>query len=203
MPLHDRLKPYRRLFVASCLACPLLMPNLALSQTVADASLTAYLKQHMSSLNSFNDRFDAEVWLKFMVKPISRFIDDQHMQLSLLKLVHNEAKRNGLQPEVVLAVIEIESSFNRFAISRVGAQGLMQVMPFWKNEIGRPSDNLTDTETNLRYGCAILKYYLDKENGRLSPALARYNGSYGKTWYPEKVLDAWDKHWRAGALNSL
>ena len=95
-----------------------------------------------------------------------------------------------------MAVIQIESAFNPYAVSRVGAQGMMQVMPFWKKELGREQDNLIHMETNLRYGCTILKYYLDKEEGRWPEALARYNGSYGRYWYPEKVLNAWEKYWR-------
>ena len=117
------------------------------------------------------------------------------MRLDFLRLVHQEARRADLQPELVLSVIQIESAFDRFALSYVGAQGYMQVMPFWKNEIGRPEDNLMDTATNLRYGCTILRHYLDREKGNISKALARYNGSYGKIKYPEKVLMAWDKYW--------
>jgi len=94
-----------------------------------------------------------------------------------------------------LSLIQIESAFKQFAISKVGAQGLMQVMPFWKAEIGRPNDNLTSIQTNLRYGCTILKHYIDKEKGNLIKALARYNGSLGKLHYPEKVLNAWQKYW--------
>ena len=120
---------------------------------------------------------------------------DEQVRLDFLRLVHQEAKRADLQPELVLAVIQVESAFDRFALSYVGAQGYMQVMPFWKNEIGRPEDNLMDTATNLRYGCTILRHYIDREKGNVSNALARYNGSYGKIKYPEKVLMAWDKYW--------
>jgi soluble lytic murein transglycosylase-like protein len=95
-----------------------------------------------------------------------------------------------------LAVIQIESAFNPYAVSRVGAQGMMQVMPFWKKEIGRPEDNLIDLETNLRYGSIILKHYLDREKGHFANALARYNGSYGSYKYSRKVMDAWLDYWR-------
>ena len=95
----------------------------------------------------------------------------------------------------MLAVIHTESAFDRFAISSVGAQGYMQVMPFWKNEIGRSEDNLTLAETNLRYGCTILSFYINKEKGNLTRGLARYNGSLGQTWYPEKVMNFWDNYW--------
>lgn len=166
----------------------------------ANDELRAFLKSTISDANSFKDRFDAEVWLVDMSGRLKPFIKDPKERLELLKAVHQEATRAKLKPDLVLALIQIESRFDKYAVSRVGAQGLMQVMPFWKNEIGRPHDNLTDMNTNLRYGCRILQFYLNKEEGRLAPALARYNGSYGKTWYPEKVMTAWQRRWYAGDL---
>ena len=162
-----------------------------------DPELRAALKAAVTSSESFNDRFDAEVWLMDMSSRLLRYrnMKDEQVRLDFLRLVHQEAKRADLQPELVLAVIQVESAFDRFALSYVGAQGYMQVMPFWKNEIGRPEDNLMDTATNLRYGCTILRHYIDRENGNVSNALARYNGSYEKIKYPEKVLMAWDKYW--------
>lgn len=160
-----------------------------------DAELAAILKQTVSDSDSFYDRFDAEVWLVDMSKRLSRYIKDPKARLTLLKQIHSEARRAGVEPELVMSVIHVESAFQRFAISSVGAQGLMQVMPFWKNEIGRPEDNLTDIQTNLRYGCTILKHYIDKEKGNLIRALGRYNGSLGKFKYPEKVLRFWEKYW--------
>ncbi|MFE8073150.1 lytic transglycosylase domain-containing protein [Marinobacteraceae bacterium S3BR75-40.1] len=160
-----------------------------------DPELRHLLKETINDASSFKDRFDAEVWLVDMSGRLQRWIKDNDRRLRLLRMIHQEATRAGLQPELVLSVIHVESLFDRFAISSVGAQGLMQVMPFWKNEIGRPEDNLTKIQTNLRYGCTILKYYLDKENGDLIRALARYNGSTGKTWYPERVMNAWQRYW--------
>lgn len=160
-----------------------------------DAELASLLKKTVSESESFYDKFDAEVWLVDMSKRLSRYIKDPHERLSLLKKIHAEAKLAQVEPELVLSLIHVESGFKRFAISSVGAQGLMQVMPFWKNEIGRPEDNLTDIQTNLRYGCTILKHYIDKEKGNLIRALGRYNGSLGKFKYPEKVLRFWEKYW--------
>ena len=120
---------------------------------------------------------------------------DEQQRLRLLRLVHQAATRAGLKPDLVLAVMHVESLFDPYALSYVGAQGVMQVMPFWKAEIGRPDDNLIDLATNLQYGCAILKFYLDKENGNLRRALARYNGSLGSNRYPDKVLDYWYSYW--------
>lgn len=168
----------------------------AKSEPEVDTELRALLKQSIESADSFADRFDAEVWLVAKSAPLSRYIKDPAARLEMLKLVHREASRAGLPPELVLAVIQIESAFDPYAVSVVGAQGIMQVMPFWKKEIGREQDNLINLETNLRYGCTILKYYIDKEKGRWAEGLARYNGSYGKYWYPEKVLNAWQKYWR-------
>ncbi len=160
-----------------------------------DPELRAALMRTVNESSSFEDRFDAEVWLVDMSNRMRRYIKDPNRRLELLKMVHSEATKADLEPELVLSVIHTESLFDRFAISRVGAQGLMQVMPFWKNEIGRPGDNLTRVDTNLRYGCTILRHYLNREKGDLIRALARYNGSLGKTWYPEKVLNAWEKYW--------
>ena len=109
--------------------------------------------------------------------------------------MHQEAKRANLEPELVLAVIDVESNFDRFAISVAGARGLMQVMPFWLDEIGRPDDNLFHVQTNLRMGCTILRYYLDREDGSLTRGLARYNGSVGKVWYPRRVLKKLNSKW--------
>jgi soluble lytic murein transglycosylase-like protein len=160
-----------------------------------DAELAFLLKKTVSESDSFIDRFDAEVWLVDMSKRLSRYIKNPQTRLTLLKKVHAEATRSEIEPELIMALIHVESGFKRFAISSVGAQGLMQVMPFWKNEIGRPEDNLTDMQTNLRYGCTILKHYINKEKGNLIRALGRYNGSLGKFKYPEKVLRFWEKYW--------
>jgi soluble lytic murein transglycosylase-like protein len=174
-------------------------PAWAASQEV-DPELRRFLIETIDAADSFRDRFDAEVWLLAMSSRLERFLPDPRERISLLKAVHREATAAGLQPDLVLAVIEVESAFDRFAVSSAGAQGLMQVMPFWREEIGRPQDNLTDVDTNLRYGCRILQYYLELERGNVTRALARYNGSLGQYWYPERVMVAWERRWLAGAL---
>ena len=161
-----------------------------------DPELRKLLAKAIASADSFSDRFDAEVWLVDMSKRLEKFIEDKKHRLNLLRNIHREASRAKLVPELVLAVIEIESRFDHFAISRSGAQGLMQVMPFWLKEIGHPNDNLVDINTNLRMGCTILKYYMDMEKNDLHNALARYNGSYGSRKYSNKVLDALRINWR-------
>jgi len=157
--------------------------------------LRSLLKDTINSTSSFNDRFEAEVWLLDMSTRLSRWVKKPEERLFILKTVHHAANEAGVQPELVLAIMQIESSFDRFALSSVGARGLMQIMPFWKKEIGRSQDNLFTIKTNLRYGCTILKYYLDKEKGDFIKGLARYNGSYRSNRYPEKVLLAWEKNW--------
>jgi soluble lytic murein transglycosylase-like protein len=147
------------------------------------------------SSDSFGDRFDAEVWLTDMSSRLDRKLSDPEERLLILKTAHYEAKRAELPPELVLAVIDVESNFDRFALSYAGARGLMQVMPFWLDEIGRPNDDLFDIRTNLRLGCTILRHYLDREKGDRTRALARYNGSVGKTWYPQRVFKALAKRW--------
>ncbi len=160
------------------------------SSELREAVMTA-----MEADDGFNDRYAAEVWLADKSNRLAAFIDDPVERLELLRAIYREAHKADLQPELVLAVIEVESAFERFAISVVGARGLMQVMPFWLDEIGRPDDNLFHINTNLRMGCAILRHYLDKENGDLIRALARYNGSLGRHDYPLKVLRALNGRW--------
>jgi soluble lytic murein transglycosylase-like protein len=159
---------------AACLT--LLGASGAAAQEV-DPELRALLKTAVEDADSFPDRFDAEVWLMDMSRRLQKKVPDTRFRLELLKNVHYEATRAKLAPELVLAVIEVESNFDQFAISSAGARGLMQVMPFWLNEIGKPGDSLFRMQTNLRYGCTILKYYLDKERGSLHLALKRYNGT--------------------------
>ncbi len=153
------------------------------------------LQEAIDSNNHFEDRFDAQVWLQDMNQRLKHFIDDAGERIEILKSVHYEAIRANLEPELVLAVIEVESHFDRFAISHAGARGLMQVMPFWLEEISLSDQNLFKIRTNLRMGCTILRYYLDMEKGNLGTALARYNGSYGRTVYPEKVIKALRTRW--------
>ena len=160
-----------------------------------EPELRQLLQHTVAQADSFEDRFDAEVWLLDMSTRLRRYMPDAQERLTFLRLVHREATQAGLRPDLVIALIHAESHFDRFAISSVGAQGLMQVMPFWKAELGRPQDNLTDNATNLRYGCTILSYYLRKEDGNLNRALERYNGSLGKHAYPAKVIGFWHDFW--------
>lgn len=164
--------------------------------TAADPVLIEKLAVSLSDDNHSGDRFDAEVWLRASEQRLTRYLPDHEERLHLLKTVYREAHRQNLDADLVLAVMQVESAFDRYAISRVGAQGLMQVMPFWRNEIGRPQDNLTEVETNVRYGTTILAHYLEVSDNDLVDALGRYNGSRGRMKYPELVVSAWRRVWR-------
>lgn len=176
--------------LSTCLAA-----TSAVAQSGPDPELRDALRTAASDTTSFVDRFDAEVWLTDMSRRLERQVKNPEERIKILKLVHLEADRAGLAPELILAVIETESNFDHYAISVAGAIGLMQIMPFWLEEIGRPDDNLLHIETNLRYGCTILKFYLNKEDGDLRRALGRYNGSLGRRKYPNKVIDKLSKKW--------
>ena len=178
----------------SFLAMPTFSSAYAESQEV-DPELRQLLTDAINSSESFDDRFHAEVWLLDMSNRLQRYVKDEETRLNMLKHIHLESSRAKLQPELVLALIEVESHFDSYAISKSGAQGMMQIMPFWLDEIGRPDDNLIDMKTNLRMGCTILKYYMDMEKGDLHKALARYNGSRGSKVYSNKVLLALQNHW--------
>ena len=162
-----------------------------------DPELRAALLNAVALSNSFVDHFDAQVWLTDMSGRLSRKVPDAHERLDILRIVHQQATLADLPPELVLAVIDVESNFDRYAISRANALGLMQVMPFWIDELEIAGDFnvLFDIEMNILIGCRILKYYLDMEDGDLVQGLARYNGSYGLRVYADKVLDRLSDTW--------
>ncbi len=161
-----------------------------------DPDLRNILAAAIASADSFGDRFDAEVWLTDMSRRLARQVPDATERLHILRSVHRQATLAGVQPELVLAVIDVESNFDRFAISSASALGLMQVMPFWVPELGYKDKNqLFEIETNVLLGCRILKYYLDMERGDLVRGLARYNGSVGKRWYSDRVIERLRTKW--------
>lgn len=183
-----------RIAVIGFLAASLL-PGPLFAEQRPDPELREILRKAANDVDTFPDRFEAEVWLTDMSRRLARQVSDPEERIEILTLVHYEASRVELPPELILAVIEVESNFDRYAISVAGAIGLMQIMPFWLDEIGRPDDNLLHIDTNLRYGCTILRFYYDKEKGDLRRALGRYNGSLGKRKYPNKVIDKLSKKW--------
>lgn len=143
----------------------------------------------------FEDRFDAEVWLTDMAGRLASKVPDPAERIEILTTVHREAARVGLPPEMILAVIDVESGFERYAVSRANAQGLMQVMRFWLGELDMPGHSLLSIQDNVRMGCTILRHYYDRENGNWSRALARYNGSLGRREYPDRVFERLRTRW--------
>jgi soluble lytic murein transglycosylase-like protein len=143
---------------------------------------------------AFSTPAEARTWLDAMSHKLERRIIDRTLREEFLVTVHYEAKRAGLDPQLVLGLIQVESAFRKYAVSTAGARGLMQVMPFWVKVIGGNDDNLFHLRTNLRFGCVILRHYIDIEKGDLYRALGRYNGSLGRPEYPNMVHAAW-KQW--------
>jgi soluble lytic murein transglycosylase-like protein len=144
----------------------------------------------------FRKAGDGQKWLNEMSTRLEKRIPDRKQRLDFLVTVHFEARNNGLDPQLVLGVIEVESGFRKYAVSSASARGYMQVMPFWTKEARRPHDNLFSLRTNLIYGCWILGHYLDREKGDSFRALGRYNGSLGQAEYPNLVLGSWKGRWR-------
>jgi soluble lytic murein transglycosylase-like protein len=173
----------------------LTIPQALASTTESSPELRKLLQEAIESDLGFEDRFAAEVWLVDMSNRLKRFVKSPETRIIMLKQIHYESSRANVAPELVLALIEVESAFDEFAISVSGARGLMQVMPFWLDEIGLSDKNLFKIRTNLRMGCTILRYYLDIESGNLTRALARYNGSLGRNTYPNKVIRALNTRW--------
>ena len=181
------------------LPSPLAQAGAQREETLADdvASIMRQSVEHASPPYLVFDRAtDAQRWLNEMSARLTRFIDNELYRRRLLTMIQYEATRADLNPQMVLGLIEVESAFRQYAVSNVGAKGLMQVMPFWQRYIGNESHNLFDIRTNLRYGCTILRHYSNLENGNLHRALARYNGSLGSNRYPNAVIGAWLNRWQ-------
>ena len=166
------------------------------------AQLAAAVADQAPAVFNFRNAQDAHTWVHAMSERLRPRIPDRKERIELLKSVQHEATRAGLDPQLVLGLIEIESGFRKYATSTAGARGYMQVMPFWTKLLGRPGDNLYRLRINLRYGCVILRHYLDLEQGDFYLALGRYNGSLGRPEYPNAVGAAWRGRWKYdGATN--
>jgi soluble lytic murein transglycosylase-like protein len=144
---------------------------------------------------TFATQEEGAAWMAEMSQRLQKRMPDAAYREDFLRTVHYEASRAGLDPQMVLGLIQVESGFKKYALSSVGARGFMQVMPFWTRSIGAADHNLFLLRTNLRYGCTILRHYIDIERGDLYRALGRYNGSLGQPQYPNLVLGAWRKNW--------
>lgn len=142
------------------------------------------------NISSFSNKQEEVYWIISMKRHLSKYSRNVDDPDNLLKTIHYEATRAGLDPILILGLIQVESGCKKYALSEVGAKGYMQVMPFWVDLIGKKDHNLFHLRTNLRYGCTILKHYLDIEKGNMFRALGRYNGSLGKSEYPNAVFMA-------------
>ncbi|MES2580603.1 MAG: transglycosylase SLT domain-containing protein [Pseudomonadota bacterium] len=163
-------------------------------------SVKAVMQKSISDLASpkliFASQEEGQAWMAEMSQRLKKRMPDQAYREDFLRSVHYEATRAGLDPQLVMGLIQVESGFKKYAVSSVGARGYMQVMPFWVKSIGNPEHNLFHLRLNLRYGCTILRHYLDIERGDLYRALGRYNGSLGRPQYPNLVVGAWKKQWQ-------
>jgi len=185
-------------------AAALASPTQLLAGAQQYEALSASVRSAMA--NAVNDRtsvdfkdLDTRAWVRGMTRGVAARFPDEESARQFLALVRYEAMRAGLDPHLVLAVIDVESRFRKYAVSKAGARGLMQVMPFWVKELGEASHNLFQERTNLRYGCTILRHYLDREKGNMTNALARYNGTLGQPQYSNRVLKAWRERWALAA----
>ena len=195
--MPSRRRAIELLAAAAALAA---FPRAALAGAQQYEVLSASVRASLAT--AVNDRstvdmkdLDTRAWVRGMTRRVVARFPDEDAARQFLGLVRYEAMRAGLDPHLVLAVIDVESHFRKYAVSRAGARGLMQVMPFWVEQIGQPGDNLFNERLNLRYGCTILRHYLDRERGNMVNALARYNGTLGQRDYPNRVLRAWKTRW--------
>lgn len=194
-------------FVRSC-ACSAAWALLAVGAAQApaatapsaqrDPELKAVLQQAITQAECFTDQFDSAVWYTLMEPRLRKRVSNRDERLHILRTVWCESRRAGaavLPPGLVMAVIDVESGFNAWAVSSAGAVGLMQVMPFWPEQLGMRRHQLTDVDANIRMGCAILRHYMQRERNDYHRALARYNGSVGKRVYSDVVVGRWTRNW--------
>jgi soluble lytic murein transglycosylase-like protein len=181
-------------------SCIVALAALPLGSVRADRQMDPELRGVVAGViaptQCFEDKYDRAVWFALMEPRLARYVKDTREREQILHDVHCEAKRVDIPPELVLAVMDVESRFDRFAVSSAGAVGLMQVMPFWPQQLGMTNDQLVRIEDNVRMGTTILGYYLRKERGNYQRALQRYNGSLGRTTYSDMVIDRLVARWR-------
>jgi soluble lytic murein transglycosylase-like protein len=180
-------------------ALALLLAGAAGADQQRDPQLQAVVAHAIAQAECFTDQYDSAVWYKLMEPRLRPLVSDAAERMEILKQVYCETHRPGerprLAPGLVMAVITIESRFDRWAVSSSGAVGLMQVMPFWPRQLG-VQNQLVRIAPNIRMGCEILRYYLRAEHLNWSRALARYNGSAGRTTYPALIMQRWQRVWR-------
>lgn len=185
-----------RLFAAIAFIIAHTFSAAALADRQQDPQLGKLLQQALAAGECFEDKFEEQVWLAAMEPQLAKFVKDTKERDAILHHVYCESRRLDLPPGLVMAVIDVESRFDRWAVSHAGAVGLMQIMPFWPRELGMTNHELVRIPQNVRMGCTILKFYLDRERGDYTRALARYNGSVGRRNYSDLVLTRLANRWR-------
>jgi len=190
----NNLKPIHAL----CMTGALLLAYPAVGGPAPSASSALRARVH----SAFNEpqktngnRYDRSVWMKTMSTRLASYVRNPGRRKKLLSLVRSEADRAGVPPSLVLAMINVESDFKPWAVSGVGAQGLMQIMPFWLKVAGKPGDNLFNPRTNVRLGCTVLAYYLKRSHGDIAEALQRYYGKRFGNRYTTRVLRLLETRW--------
>ena len=195
-----------RIGLGASLATCFFAPHTALAGAQQYEPLTASVRTALSAsiaddrppraqFNNIKTRLAYLEWLAEMSERLKKRTPDYRTRLEFLETVYYESKRAGLDPALMLGLIQVESGFRKFAISSAGARGFTQVMPFWSGLIGDgDAKKLFNMQANIRYGCVVLRHYLDRESGDLFRALGRYNGSVGRPDSPNMVLGAW-KRW--------
>ena len=174
----------------ACITALVLLPSPSRADRQTDPELRGVIAAAIEPSQCFVDRYEQEVWFAYVKDPEERRL--------ILHHVHCEARRVNVPPELVLAVMDVESRFDRYAVSYAGAVGLMQVMPFWPTQLGMGNEQLIRIPENVRMGTTILGYYLRKERGNYPRALQRYNGSLGRPTYSDLVIDRLVSRWRYG-----
>ena len=170
--------------------------DLAVSSAASANASENGTSRHEAFEPKFPTERERNDWLTEMSRRLERYLPDREARIEFLKTVYFESQRAGLDPQLILGLIQVESSFRKQYVSPSGAQGYMQVMPLWLKLIGNGDQNLFHLRTNLRFGCTILRYYLDMEKGDLYRALGRYNGKIGQPEFPNKVRAAWERDWQ-------
>lgn len=192
---------FRRLALAAALLVCASSAALAATQSASaqhEPELRAVVQAAIAQAECFTDQYDSAVWYTLMEPRLRRHVKDSAERLAILRTVYCETHRPDATPlpaGLVMAVLDVESRFDRWAVSSAGAVGLMQVMPFWPEQLGMRRHQLTAIEPNIRMGCAILRFYLKRERNDIRLALARYNGSVGKRWYADLVVTRWTNAW--------
>jgi soluble lytic murein transglycosylase-like protein len=187
----------KRLGAVALWLCAVITPGTpAWADQQQDPQLGKLLQQALAAGACFDDKFDEQVWLATMEPKLRKIVKDDRERADILHHVHCEARRLQLPPGLIMAVIDVESRFDRWAVSSAGAVGLMQVMPFWPRQLGMTNHELVRIPQNLRMGCTILKFYIDLERGDYTKALARYNGSVGRRNYADLVLTRLADRWQ-------